>query len=98
MWSVPDIHDIHAKAPINTETLATARGRRICFIRFVESWTERNEQIGIVVLERFIELPEAYLNQYVFASLDLAQARLHVYSEYEGNVTVIRKVAFPYSA
>ena len=86
------------KAAINTETLASTRGKRICFIRFVENWKERNEEIGIVVLERFIELPAAYLNQYVFATLDLAHATLHVYSEHEGGVTEIRKTRFPYSA
>lgn len=87
-----------ARAPINTETLVTARGKQICFIRFVESWKERNEEIGIVVLERFIELPAAYLNQYVFAALDLATAMLSVRSETEGRVMEVRKVAFPYSA
>jgi hypothetical protein len=86
------------KTSINTETLATTRGKRIGFIRFVENWKERNEEIGIVVPERFIELPAAYLNRYVFAALDLAQAMLHVYSEHEGGVTVIRKTRFPYSA
>jgi hypothetical protein len=86
------------KTSINTETLSTTRGKRIGFIRFVEGWKERNDAIGIVVLERFIELPAACLNQYVFAALDLAQAMLHVYSEHEGGVTEIRKTRFPYSA
>jgi hypothetical protein len=86
------------RAPINTETLATTRGKQICFIRFVESWKERNEEIGIVVLERFIELPAAYLNQYVFAALDLMTTTLSVRSETEGRVTEIRKIPFPYHA
>lgn len=86
------------QAPINTETLQSTRGKRICFIRFVESWKERNEEIGIVVLERFIELSATYLNQYVFAALDLEQAMLRVYSEREGHLTEIRKIRFPYSA
>jgi len=51
-----------------------------------------------VVLERFINLPSAYLNQYVFAQLDLAAARLHVYSEVEGQATIIRTLRFPYDA
>jgi len=87
-----------ARATINTHTLATTRGKRICFIRFVETWQERNEEIGIVVLERFIELPGAYLNQYVFVSLDLATATLCVYSEHEGCATQIRRVTFPFTA
>jgi hypothetical protein len=83
---------------LNDHTLTTVRGKRICFIRFVESWNERNDAIGIVVLERFIELPGAHLNQYVFASLDLQSARLHVYSECNGQLSEIRRINFPYSA
>jgi hypothetical protein len=86
------------KTPINTETLTAVRGKSVSFIRYVESWKERNEEIGIVVLERFVELPDPYLNQYVFASLDLNQAMLRVYSEFEGITTEIRKMAFPYIA
>ena len=77
---------------------ATTRGRRIGFIRFVERWSERNQEIGIVALERFIDPPGAYLNQYVFALLDLAAARLHVYSEVDGQAMVIRASRFPYDA
>ncbi len=80
---------------VNLRTLTTARGRRIGFIRFVERWSERNQEIGIVVLERFIDLPGAYLNQYVFALLDLAAARLLVYSEVDGQSMVIRTSRFP---
>ncbi len=83
---------------INLACLATTRGKRIGFIRFVEIWKERNAEIGIIVLERFIELPGAYLNQYVFALLDLAAASLQVYSEVEGQATVIRTARFPYDA
>ena len=83
---------------VNTQTLATKRGKRICFLRFVESWKERNDAIGIVVLECFIELPRNHFNQYVFASFDLEQAMLHVYSEHEGCLTEIRKTRFPYNA
>jgi len=87
-----------ARAIPNTQTLVTTRGKRICFLRFVESWKEKNDAIGIVVLERFIELPGSHLNQYVFASLDLEKAMLHVYSEHEGCLTEVRKIRFPYTA
>lgn len=86
----------HAK--LNTQTLATTRGKRTGFRRFVESWKELNDAIGIVVLERFIELPGSHLNRYVFASLDLHYAMLHVYSEHNGQITEILKINFPYSA
>ncbi|MHB8623492.1 MAG: hypothetical protein ACYDBA_09000 [Sulfuricaulis sp.] len=87
-----------SREAVNLHTLTTTRGRRIGFIRFVERWSERNQEIGIVVLERFIELPGAYLNQYVFALLDLAAARLRVYSEVDGQAMVIRTSRFPYDA
>lgn len=87
-----------SREAVNLHTLTTTRGRRIGFIRFVERWSERNQEIGIVVLERFIDLPGAYLNQYVFALLDLAAARLHVYSEVDGQAMVIRASRFPYDA
>ncbi len=92
------LHYREPKASVNLERLATTRGKRICFIRFVEMWKECNDEIGIVILERSIDLPAAYLNQYVFASLDLASAILHVFSEQEGHTTEIRRVRFPYDA
>lgn len=85
-------------ATINLQALTTTRGKRICFIRFVETRKERHEEIGIVVLERFIDLPAAYLNQYVFASLDLAAAKLTIISEVEGQATAITVRPFPYEA
>ena len=85
-------------ATINLRALTTKRGKRICFIRFVERWKERREETGIVVLERFIDLPATYLNQYVFASLDLASAKLTILLEVEGQTTVIAVRPFPYEA
>jgi hypothetical protein len=87
-----------AGAPISLQRLERTRGKQIGFIRFVECWQERNREIGIVVLERFIDLPALYLNQYVFASLDLASAKLTVTSEVEGQTTVITVRPFPYEA
>lgn len=87
-----------SQTSLNTQTLATTRGKRICFIRFVESWKERNNAIGIVVLERFIEVPGEHLNHYVFASLDLHNAILLVTSEHDGRTTELLKINFPYSA
>lgn len=87
-----------SRVAVNLHTLTTTRGRRIGFIRFVERWSERNQEIGVVVLERFVDLPSACLNQYVFAQLDLAAARLQVYSEVDGQTTIIRTIRFPYDA
>lgn len=88
----------HPHARLNTQTLAATRGKRICLLRFVESWKKLNDAIGIVVLERFVESSGSYLNRYVFASLDLRYAMLHVYSEHDGSLTEILKINFPYCA
>lgn len=80
------------------EHLHTRKGKHIAFLRFVESWKERNEAIGIVVLDRFIDLPAAYMNQYVFASLDLQAAQLNVLSEVDQTVSIVRTLPFPYHA
>ena len=38
------------------------RARRICVIRFLERWKERNDAIGIVILECFVDLSAVYLH------------------------------------
>jgi len=84
-----------AKA-VGAEVLLRTYGKRICFIRFVDIWKEANNEVGVVVLDHFVDLPTAYLNQYVFAVFELEHARLVVYSEYEGTRSVIHTVAFPF--
>src|SRR5204863_1183283 len=78
-----------AAAAIDADSLRTVRGKRVCFISFVECWRERNQEVGIAMLERFIELPIAYLNQYVFVTLDLASATLLILSETQGHTTLV---------
>lgn len=79
-----------------SDTLVRTRGKRLCFIRFVEPWKSANGEVGIVILDRFVSLPAAYLNQYVFVVFELERARVVVYSEYEGTRTEIAKEPFPY--
>lgn len=69
------------------------RGKKICFIRFVQHWPEG---YGVAVLNRFVPLPEAYNNQYVFAELHLDTAALHVLSECEGVATEIYRTRFQF--
>lgn len=80
----------------NGTVLHRTYGKRICFIRFVDIWKEANNEVGIVVLDRFVDLPIAYLNQYVFAVFELDAARLVVYSEYAGTRSVIHTLPFPF--
>lgn len=84
------------KAAMSGEVLNRTYGKRVCFIRFVDTWREANNEVGIVVLDRFVALSIAYLNQYVFAVFELDGARLIVYSEYEGTRTMIHTMPFPW--
>lgn len=83
--------------PIITDTLQGTRGKKVCFIRFVECWLERDRQSGIILLNKFVQLPEAYLNQYVFVTINLETSMLIIASEHEGIVDEILRQPFPYT-
>lgn len=83
--------------PIITDVLQGTRGKRVCFIRFVECWLERGRASGIVLLNKFVPLPEAYLNQYVFVTINLETSLLLITSEHEGIVDEILRQKFPYT-
>ena len=82
---------------MDADVLRSTQGKKIHFIRFVEQWTERNDIAGIVVLNRFVEMPTLYLNQYVFVTLDLETARLTIISEQKGQCHKIFNKPFPYT-
>lgn len=82
---------------IDSDVLRSTKGKKICFIRFVERWKERNSGSGIVILNRFVAIPDPYVNQYVLAILDLASATLSIISEYDRVPTIILRVPFPYT-
>lgn len=82
---------------IVTDRLQNANGKRVCFIRFVEAWMERNRECGIVLLNKFITLPEAYLNQYVFVTVYLETSVLSIVSEHDGIQDEILRQSFPYT-
>jgi hypothetical protein len=88
---------LHKNQTIKTDVLRSTKGKKICFIRFVERWKEEQRKSGIVVLNRFISIPESYANQYVFAKLDLETATLHVEEEHEGVSAEILQQPFPYT-
>lgn len=69
---------------IDLDVLRSTKGKKVHFIRFVEQWKMNNDVAGIVVLNRFIELPDPYRSQYVFATLDLDTAQLRIVSERNG--------------
>jgi hypothetical protein len=82
---------------LDCDILRSTKGKKICFIRFVERWKEKNNGSGIVILNRFVTIPDPYMNQYVLANLDLATATLSVISEYDRVPTQILRIPFPYS-
>ncbi len=82
---------------ISTETLQSIKGKKIFFIRFVERWNERERESGITILNRFVNLPESFLNQYVFVTLNLETSSLSVLSEHDGITDEILKQPFPYT-
>jgi hypothetical protein len=82
---------------IVTDHLRDTRGKKVCFIRFVQKWLERNRESGIVLLNRFVTLPDAYLNQYVFVTVNLETAMLIITSEHDGIVDEILRQKFPYT-
>jgi len=75
----------------DTETPLRTWRKKIYFIRFVQLWPQG---YGIIVLNRFVPLPEAYNNQYVFVELRLDTATLHVFQEREGVATEILQKPF----
>lgn len=83
--------------PIITDVLQGTRGKKVCFIRFVEQWLERDRQSGIILLNKFVQLPEAYLNQYVFVTVNLETSMLSIVSEHDGVVDEILRQPFPYT-
>lgn len=83
--------------PDEPEILRSAKGKKICFIRFVERWKEQTNACGVVILNRFVLVPDPYVNQYVFVTVDLETASIRITSEHDGRTTQILKQRFPYT-
>lgn len=77
-----------------TDKLLSTKGKKICFIRFVESH-EFQVPAHIVIQNEVITIPEQYTHQFVFVEWDLEKELLSIYSEYEKNVTLIEQIKFP---
>lgn len=80
---------------IVTDRLQSSYGKKVCFIRFLERWLERNRESGIVLLNKIVPLPEAYLNQYVFVTVYLETSILSIVSEHNGIKDEILRQDFP---
>lgn len=92
-----DIRHVTQDSILDSEVLRSTKGKKICFIRFVERWKESNDTAGIVVLDRFVEIPQAYIGQYVFVTLNLETARLSVVSEHHNTITHVITQPFAFT-
>lgn len=95
--SKPGIRNLNKNSVLDSEVLRSTKRKKICFIRFVQHWKETNDAAGIVVLDRFVEIPEVYVGQYVFATLNLETATIDIVSEYQGNITKIISQPFTFT-
>ncbi|MDI6809802.1 MAG: hypothetical protein QME66_12635, partial [Candidatus Eisenbacteria bacterium] len=80
-----------------TSVLHSTQGKKIYFIRFVERWKEQGNQTGIVLLNRFVVIPDAFVGQYVLAYIDLEHSMLVVLEEHERITSTILETPYPYS-
>lgn len=85
------------KSILDSESLRSTKGKKICFVRFVERWKETDDTSGIAVLDRFVEVPDPYLNQYVFVTLNLETSKLLIISEHQGIISEIINQPFGYT-
>ena len=92
-----NIRRINDCSVIDSKVLHSTKGKKICFIRFVERWKETNNTSGITILRRFVEVPDPYVNQYVFVTLDLETAKLLIISEHQGVISEIMNQPFKYT-
>lgn len=79
--------------PPSTSRLDSTKGKKICFIRFVESH-EFKVPAHIVIQNETIAIPEEYTHQFVFVEWDLEKELLSIYSEFEKNITLIQQIKF----
>ncbi len=78
---------------IETDTLLSVKGKKVYFIRFVES-ADKGSKAWIKVLNELVLLPSQYCHQFVFVEWDIEQEHLLIYSEYEKAVSLIMERPF----
>src|SRR3989338_5393196 len=78
---------------VNCANLETVRGKKIYFIRFVESF-ERTKKAHVTILNETVRIPEKFAHQFVFVEWNLEEEWLSIYSEYQGVSTLIEKIKF----
>lgn len=93
----PSLRYLARDERIETDVLRSTQGKKVVFIRFVERWKVHGDTSGMVLLNRFVRVPDPFLGQYVLASLNLETAMLSVIEEHDGVASVIMEVPYPYT-
>lgn len=78
---------------VTTDKLETRKGKKIYFIRFVES-CEQQGKAYIIILNEKIRLPEKYAHQFVFVEWNIERNLMLIYSEYRKLITLIHQLKF----
>ena len=84
---------LESKRKIITDKLSSVKGKKVCFIRFVES-PEREGKAMIMILNEIVYLPEKYNHQFVFVEWNIEKEQLFVYSEFKQEITLIYQAKF----
>ena len=84
---------IEPKQEIIIDKLISIQGKKIYFIRFVESFN-KDQKAHIIILNEIVYLPEKYNYQFVFVEWDIEKERLLIYSEFKKKITLIYQIKF----
>ncbi|MGA9407997.1 MAG: hypothetical protein WBW71_12765 [Bacteroidota bacterium] len=78
---------------INVDKLLTRKGKKLYFIRFVESFESQGEA-HVTIMNETVSLPEKYTHQFVFGEWNIETDILSLYSEYDRTISLIYKTPF----
>jgi hypothetical protein len=78
---------------IRTDTLRTRKGKKLYFIRFVESF-ESPGDAQVTIMNESVPLPEKFTHQFVFGEWNIESEILSLYSEYNKSRSVIQQTPF----
>ena len=84
---------IEPNQDIETDTLLSVKGKKVYFIRFVES-ADKGSKAWIKILNETVLLPAQYSHQFVFVQWDIEHEQLLIYSEFKKSVTLIMERPF----
>ena len=88
-----DFGYLESNRQIVTDKLKITKGKKIYFIRFVES-LDQGKTAHVIILNEIVHLPVKYTHQFIFVEWDLESEQLKVYSEYEKVITLIKQIKF----